>query len=173
MSRYLLKRGSDRVLPWTKRLASRPDMLECDAEGNIHQAAFGSKEDQSEAIAHLKAENSKLDAENEALRKVIQDRDDTIQDLNARLGSMGVGIQAPSGGDIPPSQNTDEPPKPTPVADGLDKVVEAIAMLEPDNKEHFTTQGLPRVEALEELLDMDIDMETRDQAWELHQKKAA
>lgn len=197
MSRYLLKRGTSRVLPMTPQLAQRPDMLECDAEGNVKAAAFASPEDQSETIAHLQAANEELKAENQALRDALQRRDTTINELNARIGEMQVGrIPEPPppgvGVSVPGEAMTGPAAEPRPLGSGpegqaaggedgagnevdgdkvpIEKVVEAIGQLEPDNNEHFTAAGLPRVEILEDLLDAAVDMELRNAAWEQYQE---
>ena len=51
----------------------------------------------------------------------------------------------------------------------IDEIVEAIAILDPDNKEHFTQGGVPSVEALEAATGIsEISGAERDEAWEKH-----
>ena len=47
----------------------------------------------------------------------------------------------------------------------VEQVIGAISALDMDNKEHFTTDGKPKVDAIEELLGMEVSGEMRDQAW--------
>lgn len=48
----------------------------------------------------------------------------------------------------------------------LDDVAAAIELLEPGNGKHFTANGLPRIEAIQEQLGgVVIDANQRDQAW--------
>lgn len=57
-------------------------------------------------------------------------------------------------------------------ADGrIELIKAAIEELNPENPEHFTARGLPRVEAIEAELGDDITMEERDAAWALTSKK--
>ena len=45
-------------------------------------------------------------------------------------------------------------------------IVEAIAMLDPANKEHRTDDGKPKVTAIESILGRQISAADRDMAWE-------
>ena len=55
----------------------------------------------------------------------------------------------------------------------LDPVVAAIMQLEPENGEHFTSAGIPRVEALAAVLGRAITAEERDRAWATYQERVA
>lgn len=48
-------------------------------------------------------------------------------------------------------------------------LVEAIALLSPDNSEHFTSSGKPTTEALSELMQTKVSAAERDEAWEQYQ----
>lgn len=50
--------------------------------------------------------------------------------------------------------------------DPSEAVEQAIRMLDPDNDDHFTGQGIPRVGAIEALLGYPIKAEARNAAWE-------
>lgn len=49
----------------------------------------------------------------------------------------------------------------------IELIKAAIEELNPENPEHFTARGLPRVEAIEAELGDDITMDERNAAWEL------
>ena len=50
-----------------------------------------------------------------------------------------------------------------------EQIHDAIAELDPGNSSHFTSSGLPRVEAIESTTGLDITAEERDAVWELMQ----
>lgn len=81
------------------------------------------------------------------------------------MGDVGIipgqgGSQGGSGG-APPTPN----PAPATDLEKVEKAVEAIGRLDPLNPEHFTNQGIPRVDAIGKLLGYDITAEQRDAAW--------
>ncbi len=52
----------------------------------------------------------------------------------------------------------------------IEKLVEAIGLLEPGNEEHFTKGGVPSVEALEAVAGVsEVTAAERDEAWEAYQ----
>ena len=55
----------------------------------------------------------------------------------------------------------------------LDRLVEAIGDLDPDDKELWTAAGVPKVEAIEEVLGQDITGPQRDEAWKAYQEANA
>jgi len=50
--------------------------------------------------------------------------------------------------------------------DKLQQIVDAIGLLDESNKNHFTGQGIPRVEALTEILGFEVTAADRNAAWE-------
>jgi len=56
------------------------------------------------------------------------------------------------------------PEKPTKTS--LELIVEAIDKLDPDNPEHYTTTGIPRVDALESASGITISAKQRDKAFQ-------
>lgn len=50
---------------------------------------------------------------------------------------------------------------------------QAFALLQPDNKEHFTGTGLPQLDALEQLVGHKVTSAERNEAWEAYKAKLA
>lgn len=50
---------------------------------------------------------------------------------------------------------------------------QAFAQLQPDNKEHFTGNGLPQLDALEKLVGHKVTSVERTEAWEAYKAKLA
>ena len=67
----------------------------------------------------------------------------------------------------PETSKTPPPPPPPPAS--LDDIIEAIDQLNPETD--FAKSGKPKVEAIEAVLDQNINADTRDKAWELYQKE--
>lgn len=64
-----------------------------------------------------------------------------------------------------------DPPEPEPAAptdpdERLAAIKEAIGQLDPENPEHFTKGGDPKVEAIEAILGYNISAGERDEVWE-------
>jgi len=55
--------------------------------------------------------------------------------------------------------------------DFIEDIVEAIALLEEGNEEHWTTIGRPEVKALKAILDRKVTAADRDAAWLVYQEK--
>lgn len=62
---------------------------------------------------------------------------------------------------------------PTAVAVEQQALLAAMAQLEPDNPDHFTTTGKPQVDVLGALLGEPISAAERDAAWEQYQSEPA
>ena len=63
----------------------------------------------------------------------------------------------------------DEPAKQIPDLQGL-SIGEAVALLDPDNEEHFTRAGKPNAKVLSELMGREVKSAERDTFWENYQK---
>jgi len=48
----------------------------------------------------------------------------------------------------------------------IEKVIQVISMMDPENKDDFTTSGLPRTEVIEDFVDFEVSAKLRDQVWE-------
>ena len=54
----------------------------------------------------------------------------------------------------------------------MEAIVEAIGLLvESGDKNHFASNGMPKVQAIQEVTDFDITAKERDEAWEMINKK--
>ena len=53
----------------------------------------------------------------------------------------------------------------------LERLVAAIADLNPDNADHFTNAGKPEIKALNAIVSEKVSGADRDTAWELYQKE--
>ena len=47
----------------------------------------------------------------------------------------------------------------------IEEVINSIGLLEDDNQEHWTAEGLPQVKAIEEIMDANISASDRDEAF--------
>lgn len=56
--------------------------------------------------------------------------------------------------------------------DKIQRICDAIAILDPDDPDQFTNAGLPQVDALEEVMGEDITAAERDAAWAQYKAQA-
>ena len=64
-----------------------------------------------------------------------------------------------------PVELVDDAPAFVPTASG-DDLIDAIGQLDPDNEAYWTSDGKPRVGAIESVIGRNIDASERDLAWE-------
>lgn len=90
--------------------------------------------------------------------------------LDLNKGARRVTVEAMDGSPVV-EDAPDESTKPDGDV-GIDDIVQAIGLLNPDEDGQFTQGGKPEVKALEELLGQDISAAQRDEAWTKYQSEA-
>lgn len=155
---HLRQRTGGRIYPFAEHLAKRPDMLPCNAKGEILGGAAAEGDPQA-VIAQLQAEINAKDL-------VIEGKNAEIMALRAKLNAKNTPADTEKPEDEGAGEETGS--EETDVTDKevtLEQVVEAIGQLDPANPEHFTKNKGPRVPALEGVLKASVSPELRDQAW--------
>jgi len=88
-------------------------------------------------------------------------------------------VDAVVANDDPPMPDLDDVAAPTPVSPPLapqDKIVKLVEILGdkklfPNDSEHYTAQGLPRIDALIHVFGQDVQAKERNAAWETYNNK--
>lgn len=110
----------------------------------------------------------------EAAIKEIEAADGWLYvDLYRETGELPTQIQpaAEAGNDEGEAKPPPKAPSPFPFNNDREAaVVQAINMLNRKDEDHFTKQGVPRVEAISQLLGYEISAEERTKAWEFIQE---
>lgn len=145
MIKFVKNLETDIVYPATKILlkeAERPGsvLAPCDEQGN----KIGGRDSETGQANDLAAE---------------------LERLKARYGELEAELEMYKREASPP-----EDPTPTSITlapNRMDELVRAIGELERDNPDHFTRQGVPRVEVLEAFAQIpEISASERDEAWD-------
>lgn len=132
------------------------------------------REELRDALDAADAENARLTKQVEELTATVAARDETIRELEAEKQALYAKLQetavspeskpkddenaktAADGGDTPP---TDPQVR-------QDDIITAFAELDTDNKEHFGSDGKPKVAAIGQVLGYDVTGKERDAAWQ-------
>ena len=115
----------------------------------------------------------KMDFETGAVTETKANTVNTTVQTEITTGTIIAPVE-----DDPPMADVDDVPAPTPVIAALspeakiDKIVQILGnpTLFPVDPEHYTAQGIPRIDALIHVLGSDVQAVERMKAFEIHKK---